>query len=378
MVLFKIFLTKKKLKFLAYGTALILSVYSSSNSKLYAQAKFSDNLNVMVNLHKGYNLPEYQFLTTITEDYVRSIDISVFNETTGESEWEQLYNYPEYGLSLFYSTLGNDKIMGREYALTYFFRVYLLSKNRFRIYNRIGIGLNYVTRKFELKDNYLNVAVGSNYNMHFNLRIGANYSLTNKIKLNTGISFDHFSNGNTGEPNLGINYLTGYGGISYRLGKNNERKVHELKPHVKNNAIEIFASVGGKHSRALASKFFFVSSFSMEIDRALSRKFSFGIGTDLFYDSSVETSLEKSGRNYKSSNNFQTGIHLAQSLRYNKFSISIQEGIYILLTEKVEKSLIYNRGIIKYQATEHLSVRVAMKSHLHILDYPEIGLGYKF
>ena len=107
------------------------------------------------------------------------------------------------------------------------------------------------------------------------------------------------------------------------------------------------------------------------------RKIHFGIGTDLFYDSGVKSSLLGIDKIYKSIYHFQTGIHVSQSIVYNKFRISIQEGVYLLLREKVNEYSIYNRGIIQYEINDKTSVRLSMKSHLHILDYPEIGFGFK-
>ncbi len=344
----------------------------------YAQDSFTDNLNGMINFHSGYNLPEYSFISSITDDYIHSLDICFFKETVGEKKWEQLYNYPSYGISFFYSTLGNDEVFGRELSATYFSKMYFFSKNRFRLFNRTGIGLNYVNRKFDLQNNYLNVAVGSKINIHFNFRVGANYRLSDKLGVNTGLSFNHFSNANSAEPNLGINYLTGYGGLNYSLGKKGEKKIHELDAHKKENTSVFFASIGGKRGRALVSNYFFTSSFSYEFSRAFSRKFLFGFGTDLFYDSSVETSLRKFNRDYKKSDSFQTGIHISESIIFNKLTLSIQEGFYLLLNEQVEKYRIYSRGIAQYQVTDRFLMRIAMKSHIHILDYPELGFGYKF
>ena len=348
------------------------------NIHTYAQESFTDNLNGMINFHSGYNLPEYSFISAITDDYIRSLDICLFKETVGKKKWEQLYNYPSYGFSFFYSTLGNDEVFGRELSATYFSKMYFFSKNRFRLFNRTGIGLNYVNRKFNLQNNYLNVAVGSKINIHFNFRVGANYRLSDKLSVNTGLSFNHFSNANSAEPNLGINYLTGYGGVNYRLGKKGEKKTHELVAHKKENISVFFASIGGKRGRALVSKYFLTSSFSYEFSRAFSRKFLLGFGTDLFYDSSVETSLRKFNRDYKKSDSFQTGIHISESILFNKLTLTLQEGFYLLLNEQVDKYQIYSRGIAQYQVTDYFFIRIAMKSHLHILDYPEIGFGYKF
>ena len=361
-----------------YIKPLIIIFYLLYGVHTHAQIINTENLNVMVNFHSGYSLPEYKFTSSITNDYIRSLDLCIYKQTVGKNIWEQYYNYPGYGVSLFYSSLGNDAVFGREFALTFFYKVYFFSKNRFRLFNRTGLGISYVDRKFDLQNNYLDVAVGSNVNIHFNFRIGANYALSDKISLNTGLSFDHFSNGNTNEPNLGINYATGYVGLGYSVGKKVEKQIHKTETHVKENTFAFFASIGGKHNRALTSNYFLTSSYSFEFSRSFSRKFHFGIGSDLFYDSSVEESMKKDSREYKSSDRFQTGIHLSQSIVYNKFSLSIQEGIYLLLKEKVENHLMYNRGIVQYQVNNHFLIRLAMKSHLFILSFPELGFGYKF
>ena len=343
--------------------------------QIHAQTKFTDNLNVMVNYHSGFVLPEYTFLNYITQDYVQSIDVCLFKETYGKNIWEKLYNYPDYGISLFYTTLGNDKILGREMALTYFFKTNLISKKQFQFYNRTGIGIGYVNRKFDFNTNYLNVAISSNFNIHFNLRLGINYSISNKIDLNTGISFDHFSNANTSDPNLGLNYLTAFGGLSYRIGRKTERLKLKTEPHIRKNNYEIFASIGGKHTRELSTEYFGTSSVSFEITREYFRAFYLGTGVDFFYDSSIKSQLQSEGKQYKKGNDFQSGIHLSQEFVYNKLSLIIHEGIYFY---QVNQKNIYNRAIIRYRLTDHLSMRLSMKSHLNILDYPELGIGVKF
>lgn len=341
-----------------------------------AQTRFTDNLHVLSNVHRGYNLPEYSFLNTVTTDYINSLEVCLYKKSSSvKNNWSQLYQYPEYGISLFYTTLGNDSILGREVALTYFFRTSILTRKKFNIYSRFGIGLSYVNRKFDLEDNYLNVAVGSNVNIHFNARLGFRYNLSNRFGLNLGLSFNHFSNANSSEPNLGINYLTGYTGVSYSFNENLIKKDWQLENHNKFNYLHLFASIGGKRARSLLSKFFITSSLSAEYNRAFFKKVHLGVGADLFWDSSIKPSLEVK---YEPSNSFQTGVHISQSIIYNRFTFSLQEGVYLILKEKVDGYRFYNRGLVQYQVNGKLAIRIAMKSHLHILDYPEIGFGYKF
>lgn len=364
-------IVRLSLTFLLVGSVFCLSI------SLHAQEKFSDNLKITANYQKGLVLPEYNFINYLAQDYVQAVELNIARETYGENIWHNIYRFPEYGVSFYYANLGNEDALGREVALTYFFKIPFLIRKNFRAYNNLGIGLGYVSKKFDLENNYLNVAVGSHFNIHFNYRLGMNYDISDKVGINAGLSFDHFSNANTGEPNLGINYVTAFSGISYRVGQKKEYRYHELDPHVKRNEVMLFANIGGKHTRSLSSEYFFTSSLSLDVNRSITRVFHLGLGADVFYDTSVKSQLEDMNKEHQGIDNFQSGIHFTQTLVYNKFSISIQEGIYLLLQDRVGANVMYNRGIIQYKMTENLSLRLAMKSHLHILDYPELGVGIK-
>jgi hypothetical protein len=289
-----------------------------------------------------------------------------------------LYNYPEYGVSVFYTTLGNDQVNGREFGLFPFFRLNIISKNRFNLYNQIGTGLSYVTRKFDLQNNYLNVAIGSNLNIHFNFKLGVSYQVVKKMQLQSGLSFDHLSNGNLSEPNLGLNSLTAYAGIGYFIGQQSEKKKLEIEPYTSSHHLEFIYSVGGKHPRSLNSKLYFTSSATFEYKWEPFRVLHLGVGADLFYDTSTGAEMQASNLMYKAVDDFRTGLHLSQEFVYNRLSLIIQEGFYMILTDQVNHYPMYNRGVVRYRPTEKFFFQLSMKSHLNILDYPEIGLGLRW
>jgi hypothetical protein len=342
-----------------------------------SQQKFSDNLKVSANIQAGFSLPEYTFISYFTDDYISSVEVNVMKETSGNTMWEKLYKYPEVGLSFYASNLGNDSLFGRAYALNYFFKLNLIRRDRFSFFNRTGIGVAYLTKRFDLANNSSNVAIGSHLNVHFTLKWGVNYHLGDKWILNGGISLDHFSNGNSRDPNRGLNNLTGYVGASYYLGQRTPKKQPLADSLIRKNYCEIFASVGGKQPRSLSSGYFLTSSLSFSLTRSVFRAVHFGVGADLFYDSSVPFVLDGRGQFSSSSDQFQTGFFISQQFIYNRIRIGLVEGVYSGLTNKVYNKLIYTKAFVQYHLTDRLSARITMKSHLHILDYPEIGIGIK-
>ena len=359
-----------------YSTWFII-LFSCCGFMVKAQLKFTDELYIRANYHYGFVLPEYQHHIYIVNDNVQLLELNLSKQTTGKNYWQQLYNYPDYGISLFYSTLGNDEVFGREIGIYPYFTAHIITKKKFQLNNQIGIGLGYVTKKFDLDNNYQNVSVGSKVNAHFSFEIEGKYQLLENVFLNSGIAFNHFSNSNFQEPNLGINWITLYGGLSYLAGNKIEKTKHDLKPHEQVNEFSIIYSVGGKHIGALQTDIYFTSSLSLELKRKLFRTFYIGIGTDIFYDSGTKIEMEAEGTNeYKASDGFRSGIHLSEEFVYNKFSIIVQEGFYLLLIDMLNHKIMYNRAIFRYKINNHLSVNISMKSHLHILDYPELGFGY--
>ena len=342
------------------------------------QSRFSENLKVMVNYHYGFGLPEYSALSYILNDYTRGIDVALIKERYGSNEFERLYKYPENGVAFFYTSLGNKEILGNAFGINYLFRLNIVQHKRFRLINRMGIGLAYITKKHHFNDDPLNVVIGSHVNIHYNCRFGATYRLLDRFEINAGASFDHFSNGNTAEPNIGLNYLTFYGGGLYMIGNAIERNTSPISKPERNLYWEIFANIGAKHTRSFSSKYFPTGSFGGELGFAWFRGFHVGVGVDLFYDSSIRTQLEALDRSYSGTDSFQSGIHISQSVVYRRFRFTLQEGFYLGFKEPINHGLMYNRAILKYSLSDIWSLRLAMKSHLHILDYPEIGVSYKF
>lgn len=358
-----------------YSWILLLLLHNG----LWAQKEFSKNLSIRVDGHYGYVIPEYKHINYLIEKPVNGIELSLTKKTVGKSYWEQLYNYPEYGLTFLFTTLGNRDVFGNEFALYPYVQSFLIRKPNFQFTMQYGLGFGYATKKFDLETDYENVSVGSNLNIHFNSKLGLRFRLSDKLLLNTGLSFAHYSNMNMAEPNLGINLFTAYGGFNYEIGPQTEFTKTEIAQHETKHEFAFIYAAGGKHTRALQSTVYFTSSISAEYKFHFKRKFHFGGGLDLFYDSSTETEMAAPGKNdYKSIYDFRSGIHLSQELVYDRFSFILQEGVYIGLIDHVDKSFMYNRAILRWKLNDKFLISVSMRSHLHILDYPELGFGYYF
>lgn len=344
---------------------------------IWSQSRLTDDMQVRVSYRTGAVMPEYSLFTYLADEYIQSFEVAVSKGSFGRSEWNQLFSYPEYGLAFQYASLGNRDVFGHAISVYPFFNVQLFRAGHFSMLNKTGLGVGIVNKIFDPVENPANVAMGSHLNLHFNFELAAQYQLHSRLAMLAGITLDHLSNGNLAEPNLGINYITLHGSMKYRIGEARERIRHELRPHTPQTETSLIGAFGIKHARALQGRKFMASSLSFEWKRKWWRTFTPGIGADLFYDTSTPAEMAAfTETSHRGIHNFKTGIHLTQELVYGKFSVALQEGLYLGLTDKAFDNRMYNRLIIRHRAGSRYIFQIAMKSHVVVLDALEFGVGY--
>jgi hypothetical protein len=332
---------------------------------------------LLANVHRGVILPEYGFIGYSLNDYTSGFELNILHQTSGKTIWEQLYRYPGWGLSFFYSTMGNAQVFGNQFSLYPYYRLHLIEKQKWSLFYQMGVGATWVTQKFHLTDNFTNLAIASNLNIHYHADFLFRYDLNARCSVNGGLSFNHISNANLSEPNVGLNAAGLTAGVIYGMGKPIERitnnALEEFKPVTR---YSIILSGGMKHTRTFESYQYPALTVSFDINRRPFYKFAFSAGIDFFYDSSIEPQLIRKNQEFKSHYAYSSGVHLSQEFIYNRFSLLLHEGVYIGLKDRLNGYSLYNRAIVRWQFTNHFFTQVSMKSHLYILDFPELGLGY--
>ncbi|MDF1673900.1 MAG: acyloxyacyl hydrolase [Vicingaceae bacterium] len=348
----------------------ILTVYILFFSQtLFSQSDF--NYKTSTNYMQGFIIPEFDLLDSINQGLYNGVEISLFKNSKQKNFWQQLYNHPEYGVSLFYTNFGEDKVLGSSIGLEYFFKINIINHSKIKFYMRSGFGFNYINRKYDEIDNPLNTSMGSNYNVRFNLRAAASINILKRLAFNVGAGLDHFSNANTQYPNRGINAIAFYGGLTYNLS-NEFPKYEVLEVPDIENRFESVSSLylGLLHTKWPDNTYYPVPSLSYDLNYKVGRIFNVGIGADAFYDSSVN-------ERYENANPFSSGLHLAQTIKYNKFSFTLQEGFYLYSDEALGKNAMYNRVVFKWMLTERLGIMASTLSYLNDLELVATGLSYR-
>ena len=110
-----------------------------------------------INYFRG-NIAEHNSnISHLITGHPEGVILSWNKKTFGYKDWEQRFNYPDYGVSFTYQDLKNE-VLGSNYAINthynfYFFKRYLMF--------RIGAGLAYTTNPYDRGNNHRNVAYAS-------------------------------------------------------------------------------------------------------------------------------------------------------------------------------------------------------------------------
>jgi len=158
---------------------------------------FQPELLIGKTLHANSNFPR----THLQQVYSLSIGKMVHDQN---KEWSVFYNYPSVGLTFSYSFFGNDMV-GQAYSLLPF--IILNTRNRyFNTFSiKTGLGIAYISQTYDKYENPQNLAIGSHLNWAFQLAAYYNVYVSRHLGLKLGFSYQHYSNGHTTMPNLGLN-----------------------------------------------------------------------------------------------------------------------------------------------------------------------------
>jgi hypothetical protein len=345
--------------------------------KSNAQKSILEDSKIGINYHYGFLLPEYPFFIYLTNSAINIVELNFSKKVYGTKIWHQVYRMPDIGFSLFYSDLGNDDVFGKSIAVNPYIGFHLINTQPVTLTYRIGLGLTYVSKHFDAETNYKNLPVGSHLNLWLNSELFASIHLKDRYSINGGLGFNHLSNANLAEPNIGLNYLTFLIGGEVLLSDRAKETLIEIPDFVKKNEFSIDFGGCVKKTRRFAPETYFAGSLSFQLKRFLAYKFGPGIGVDLFYDNSIPDEMKLKGiSTVKNVYQFKSGIHISQEFVVGKLSLIIQEGLYIILKDRLENYKMYNRGIVRYKFSNHWYANIAMKSNLFILDVMELGIGF--
>ena len=351
----------------------------------YTHKLFTSNMLVEARFNYGF-LYAHHLELEIFNSHMPAFEINLQQETYGKHKWERDYAYPVIGLSLWYSGLGKSPEIGSAYALFPYINFPLYRLKKFMLTFRFGLGLGYLTKKFDRIENYKNLVIGSHFNAAVNMSFEIRYRLLERLTLSAGFGLQHFSNGSLKLPNYGLNLPFANIGVAYRLARENslisDRFIAPTEPFeaVIRHTMEFNfgAAIGSKNMQAILGQNFMVYHVYENTFFPVSRKSKVGFGLDLSYDESHVAILEAEGVEVTNKLKIlRPGINAAYELGISKLAFIFNLGCYLGGQEKTNGPL-YEKLSFQYNLTKSIFANVMLKVHYGRADYIGWGFGYRF
>ena len=331
-------------------------------------------------------------------------------QSTGRQTWQQLHNYPVYGLGVFVSSLGTadvDSLIGAPSGIYFYYGEPLIRFWRITAYFDLGIGLSYDFVPYDAENNPTNDVIGSRVNLYFNGNLSLMAQLSERYDMSLGFNFFHFSNGRSNTPQRGINM----GGLNLGLKYNfNAVKGHtklvrpDYQPPVRPTYIEapkppinrfgevqFLVSVGtvetepgeaktetGERDTTSLQKRYYTSTNSVDYAYLLLRKLKIHTGLDFMYDGSMENYIDgKAPQDVDFGGKFLFGYHFGFQYLIERFTFYYSLGFYGY-KESESRGSWYMRAGGRIGLTDHIDAHIALKTRNGgIADWIEWGLVYK-
>ena len=307
-------------------------------------------------------------------------EIFLSKQTYGTYLWNRFFNYPEYGICYSFLNLGSPDYVGTAHCLYPYLNFHLFNNDsRINLHLRIGAGLAYVEKVYNAELNPLNQAFSTHLNILLNAKLQGVYRLNKSWSLFAGAGITHLSNGAYQMPNLGLNVIGIFTGLSHSFGRENRLivPINTINEKNKNWDCSVFLVGGTKEINPIGGKKYLAGDFNVELTKKHLQYTRFGISLDVTYDGSeydciVFQSLPPVDR----LNTIRVGVSGGYELLFGNFSLDLFLGTY-LHEENPLYGKIYQRSSLRYPLSDRVKLSVTFRNHKGKADFIGVGLGYR-
>lgn len=325
-------------------------------------------------------------------------------KTTGRQWWNKAYRYPTLGCQVVVGSLGNPEVLGVFAAVLPNLRFKLFGAGHHQVYTRIGMGFAYFNKPYNQQSNPTNLLVGSALTNITSLQLVYSAGVSRFLSLNAGVGFQHFSNGHTQLPNVGINMPSAQLGFSLLMYQKPVHKLVNVQDSTPNREYTMDAIVGlgwhefGETTEPTGGIKYPVYSFGLAISKNLGTIHVVQLGvTYSYYTSFRDYIAYQSFFNEQLALNASTfSIYAGHEFILGHLGLDLKLGAYlynpfrrkynheVLNKPNGFKEISTNKLGINYYFSDTrlnrkgLYIGLHIKANLGQADFAEFSMGYRF
>ena len=374
----------------------LISLAQTEDSTLTKKTK---NYSISGLYQNGYVFPTNDFVKGVNAEKelinaFQTFSVRFSQQSYGKNLWEQVYNYPHWGIGLSVYDFYNPEEIGNPIALYGFFDAPFKRWDKLTFNYEIGFGATFNWRKFDPITNTNNIAIGAGKSFYIDAGLNLLYELTEHLDVETGFSLTHFSNGALKKPNFGLNTVAPKISVKYNFDERHNFIKHKIPDFQPKKEWIISAFIGGTNvifdsvNVDIQEKYegvtFPIIGLTTTLNWHTWRMSKFGLGMAFNYNGSVNAQVavdnnELEVKNGLFANKIQISISPSYEFVVNRFSLILQPAFYLYRKKLVNQTPVFHQRIgLKYHFTEDFFAGITLRDYqFHVSDFVEWNIGYR-
>ena len=327
--------------------------------------------------------------------------------------WQQYLNNPTVGLGMSLIDFGHEMV-GKSVAMYPYILINAIRNNYFELNFKVAAGLGVVTEHWYTQEDtdpehYYDATTSTIFGCYLNayLSAGVNLSvpITRTMAVNGEFGYFHMSNGRTCMPNIGANIIYGGVGVTKTFNAMDEKTPIQFPDLPYGWSLNITGSAGA-HRAWMYHPRYLISSFHTGAVYSVTNWYGLGVGLDAFYNGAIDKgtgrSLYRQDRDYTTADKIRVGIGLNNEFKFGLVTGIVDWGVYLYNPSRnyydtdhpiygygerplfykndgagTDEAFHYIRFGLKTRVWDNFYMQASAKTHLHICEYVEFGLGYQ-
>ena len=421
---------KRFLSFLQ--TAVLFTTLASAQTLKTGNDRFAIKVQPFFGSYLDKNMGHFEKLGLVN---LSGMNLGIEFPSEQQRPWQQYLNNSTLGIGL--SLIDwNSQYLGKAVAMYPYLLIPAVRTEQFQFNFKVAGGLGVVNEtwytqeehdpdKYFHDDAMTNNVFGCHLNAYLSAGVNFNYAVTRNVALHGEFGYFHMSNGRTCMPNLGANILYGGVGVVTTINPTVEKEPIRFPDLPYKWALNITGSAGA-HRAWMEYPLYLISSFHTGAIYSVNNWYGVGAGLDVFYNGAVNSGTGRGlycngtlndlgdvdcntcNGEYSFKDKVRAGLSLNNEFRLGIVTAIVDWGVYFYnpsrhhylewheenyatggVKEKRElfykpiggagneEAFHYIRFGMKYRVWDNLYLQASAKTHLHICEYVEFGVGYQ-
>jgi len=265
--------------------------------------------------------------------------------------------------------------LGQVLNVSYFIEPTLICQPQFTLGFRATAGINYASNPWNANTNPDNYAYSLPVNIYLGLGLHAHFILNNNQSIQAFATYGHISNGNTNNPNNGLNYP--FAGIGYeRFLVQKSLPKSSFVSSAQRWRIDLGGLISNKTLPNFKEMRFWAHGLMINAAYKTGHLHAWTLGIEAFRDESIAFALNNNRLNYPFNFGTRLGLLGGHEFLMNRWIFSQQLGYY--LHHDIFTTKFYQRFGINYKVTQQFSFGLNINAILPRAYMSDFRLLYSF